>query len=67
MLRTYRQFILWHPERQRVMPFSNSETPDGIWSHLPESRSWEPEQVKQTYESQGWVVVEAIISVQEDD
>lgn len=67
MIRTYRQYVLWHPEQQIVIPFTNSDTIDGVWEQLPEARSWEPKQVQELYESQGWTVVSAIVSVQVED
>jgi len=66
MVRIVRQFALWHPERQILMQFTNSETEDGIWAHLPEASAWEPWQVKQTYEQMGWKVVSALVSIQEE-
>ena len=68
MVRIVQQLALWHPEHGVVqMPAWSSDQPlthETIWERFPESVSMEPWQVKATYESQGWRVVQALVSVQ---
>lgn len=65
MVTKIEQYVLWHPERKVLMPFTNHDENLDMWATMPEAAAYDSKMVAESYESQGWKIVKATVKIEE--